>query len=153
MTTDHDRDYADKSYLCKRPGWRMVGWAIIAGLLAALILRTIPAAWSAEPVVVEWHGPDGSPVRVLVSERSFPGKTSAVAVSDYVPIGIGFVYLAGNRCAQPHELGHIAGMRHTKWSRGAFGIQCARVTVAGWRTKYRVGELLCVGANGCEWRE
>lgn len=110
---------------------------------AAAIAMILASACASAQVLINHHDAAGQPVAVAVTDKPCP---FAAQSSCYVHM----IYVNGNYKTLPHELAHVAGMQHTAWNGNSFGNRCARVTVAGFNTGYKVGDLLCIGFDGSE---
>jgi hypothetical protein len=109
------------------------------------LLLLLPLAAQAQGVVLlNHHDAAGQPVAVAVTDQPCPYDVAPS--SCYVPM----IYVNGNYRSLPHELAHVAGMLHTPWNGNSFGNKCARVTVAGYRTGYKVGDEICIGFDGSD---
>lgn len=102
------------------------------------------------PIALYRPNPAEKPIieRVEVSE----GKFVDVKVWVYKCIGgdvdssysVGReIFLCNKPFTKPHELAHQKGMRHTEWQSTGVG-KCSTITVAGYKTDYKVGQEICV---------
>jgi len=80
--------------------------------------------------------------------RGYQGGIAAMSRPEFPA-----VYLCGQPEDEQHEVDHWRGFRHTAWQYSG-RIACATVTAAGYKTKYRVGERICMTRDTrFEWVE
>jgi hypothetical protein len=108
----------------------------------------------AKRYLVDWHDELGKRVVVaVIPDQDCPGyQGRGCAQIGQLQQGFAAVYLGRNERRLPHELAHIAGMRHTAWQRNGLGTECALVTAAGYQTGYSVGDVICAGFDGSDVR-
>lgn len=124
-------------------------FAIVAGI--GLLVFWLTGCATVTTRTVEVETAPGATIKVAVLNACYDGSGGAFA--DVRSPGTPTVYLCGHASDERHELDHVRGMRHTAWVDKDF-ISCARVTVAGYRTRYRVGQRICMNKiNRQEWTE
>jgi len=128
------------------------GCADMIGRLSLSLCVLLAGCAAAPTYTMSWHDNNGEPVEVLVlPATSCPNHHHLQSCMQAVS-GRPIIYLANNKRTLPHELAHVAGMRHTQWKSAGY-LQCARVTEAGRATGYEVGDLICGGLDGSDIRE
>ncbi len=99
------------------------------------------------------------PVQVEVSPgifkliKVYPLSCYKSYTGAYADIPTNSVFLCGQWPDLEHELAHHRGMGHTAWKEDQY-IGCAIITTAGYHTKYKLGDRICMRRDTrYEWIE
>lgn len=125
--------------------------SVIAGLSLALsaCAGSVSQSDTESAYTMSWHNGDGVPVAVRIYPTALcPTNPEAQACA----IG-NSIFLNNNPHALPHELAHIAGMKHTLWYGPRGYPRCAKVLAGDYDGRYQVGDVICIGFNGGEFME